>query len=148
MTIWIFSKKKLCFAFSFLQVHAFKYILSSVHNILPPPQMIWFDPGYIPSFSANYELPNTFFFNLQIALLALQLFYLFFLGDVNYFTLISYLGFSYFAIFILFPSIIYQMILLIVFRVNYSIGIIYILIICLFRFNIRHLYCSLYILDY
>ena len=121
--IWILFDRNITFPLTFSLIHILRFICIYIHITKVPDKIIWNDPGILPSLSVSYSIPTAFFYNGQIAILALSMFYLFSLNDCNiYIYIYRYIGKKNMAIYICFPLLIFQMMLGPILRVNYSIG--------------------------
>ena len=94
-----------------------------------PDNIIWHDPELIPSLTVSYSVPTQLFYNGQIAIMALSVFYLTsFRDQCIYIYIYILIGQRRIGIFIYCPLLVFQMTLMVLLRASYSIGIIYILL--------------------
>ena len=82
--IWMFLDRNRRFSIAFGLIHVLRLICIYVHLMKVPDKIIWNDPGILPSLTVSYSIPTVFFYNGQIAILALSIYYLFSLKDCKF----------------------------------------------------------------
>ena len=72
--IWCAKSRNLRYPMCFISFHVIRALVQEMFHMEKPVGLLWYDPGYLPSFSVSYEETTDFFFSSHVGALTICFF--------------------------------------------------------------------------